>query len=300
MNQAQVASGGARPASRYSPLKIGGVLYVVAVFQFFIFELVAETLYPGYSVAHNYISDLGAKCANPPSTLHCVVHQPTATIFDTTVVLLGAMLLAGTIFVYLGTRRKLYFVVSAVTDVAILLVGVLPENTGWPHAILSEILFIGVGISLILAWTIAAGDVIRYLTVVLGALTLFFSVSNGRAVVGVGGQERLLVLSGLLGVLALGGYLTGQDARTSVVSTRESVSVRTWTLAAVVVTAVTLGLVVSVFAMVLTVTRTHIDHLGTVVSLLTSLILPLLVTSAILWVVTAVRRLARRHVRPAR
>jgi hypothetical protein len=33
---------------RYDPLKIGGVLYVIATFQFLVFELVAETLYPGF------------------------------------------------------------------------------------------------------------------------------------------------------------------------------------------------------------------------------------------------------------
>ena len=37
---------------RYDSLKIGGVLYVIAAFQFLVFELVAETLYPGYNVAN--------------------------------------------------------------------------------------------------------------------------------------------------------------------------------------------------------------------------------------------------------
>src|SRR5579872_2363562 len=107
-----------------NPLKIAGALYVLAVFQFFIFELVAETLYPGYSVTRNYISDLGATCVNPPSTLHCVVQQPSANIFDATVFLLGLMLLAGACFVFYGTRRKLYSLSAAVADIAILLAGV--------------------------------------------------------------------------------------------------------------------------------------------------------------------------------
>ena len=84
---------------RLEPLKVAGVLYVVAAFQFFVFELVAEALYSGYSVASNYISDLGATCLNPPSTARCVVHQPSATIFDTTVFVLGLLLLAGALLV---------------------------------------------------------------------------------------------------------------------------------------------------------------------------------------------------------
>lgn len=194
-------------------LKIGGVLYVVAVFQFFVFELVAETLYPGYSVSGNYISDLGATCVSPPSTLNCVVHQPSARIFDSTVFLLGLILLVGTGFVYYGTRKKPYLVTAAVADLAILLVGVYPENTGWTHAIVSVVLFLFMGISLLLAWTIVNGAAIRYLTVAFGVLTLFFNFTNVPAgQVGVGGQERLLVLCILLELLTLGGYLTGQDS----------------------------------------------------------------------------------------
>jgi len=186
-------------------------LYIIAVFQFFIFELVAETLYPGYSVANNYISDLGATCINPPSTASCIVLQPSATIFDTTVFLLGLLLLLGTFFVYYGTRKKPYFIVAAVADIAILLVGVFPENTGWIHAGISIPLFLFSGISLILAWTIVKGSIFRYVIVAFGALTLYFNFFSISAL-GNGGNERLLVLSILSGILALGGYLSGQNS----------------------------------------------------------------------------------------
>jgi len=198
---------------RNNTIKIGGLLYVVAVFQFFVFELVAETLYPGYSVASNYVSDLGATCVNPPSNLSCVVHQPTAAIFDATVSLMGLLLLAGACFVYHGTRKKPYLITSAVADLAILLIGVFPENTGSAHAVVSEVSFVFTGISLVLAWTIVKGRIISYLMVAFGAMTLFFTLTDVPARdVGVGGQERLLVLSALVGLLTLGGYLTGRDS----------------------------------------------------------------------------------------
>ncbi|MBO0838146.1 MAG: DUF998 domain-containing protein [Actinobacteria bacterium] len=289
-----VADGG-RTLVRYSPLKIGGVLYLIAVFQFFVFELVAETLYPGYSVARNYISDLGGACVNPPSILHCVVHQPTATIFDTTVVLLGLMLLAGTLFVYLGTRKKLYFVTSAVADICILLVGVFPEPTGWPHAILSVILFYSLGISLILAWPIAKGNVIRYVTLAAGILTLFFNVDNAAAgTIGVGGQERLLVLSALLGLVALGGYLIGQDSQRPPVESRRAMSVKPWTLAAIVATATAIGLFAITVAIAFVLPRTHLAIPG-ILAVLPNLVLLLSVVSVILWIVTAARWLAHRR-----
>ena len=192
---------------RHNTIKIGGLLYVLAVFQFFVFELVAETLYPGYSVATNYVSDLGATCVNPPSNLDYVVHQPTAGIFDATVSLMGLALLVGALFVYRGTRKKPYLIVSAVADPAILLIGVFPEDTAghtqWcrssPLSSLDP---------LVLAWTIVKEKIISYLLAAFGALTLFFTLTDVPARdVGVGGQERLLVLSALVGLLTLGGYL---------------------------------------------------------------------------------------------
>lgn len=196
---------------RFDSLKIGGTLYVIAVFQFFIFELIAEALYPGYSIANNYISDLGATCVNPPSTASCVVRQPSAMIFDTTLFFLGLLLLVGTFFVYHGTRKRPYFVVTAVADLGILLVGVFPENTGWIHAGISAVLFLLSGISLILAWTIVKGYVFRCLVVAFGVLTLYFN-SFSVSALGNGGSERLLVLSILCGMFALGAYLAGQDS----------------------------------------------------------------------------------------
>lgn len=296
MDEPRAVAADRRAFPHYSPLKLAGVLYVVAVFQFFLFELVAETLDPGYSVARDYISDLGGRCVNPPSTLHCVVHQPTAGIFDVTVSVLGLMLLAGTVFVYLGTRKRLYFVTAAVADLSILLVGVFPEPSGWPHAILSVILFYALGISLIFAWTVANRDLIRYLVVAAGVLTLFFNVDNVAAgTIGVGGQERLVVLSGLVGVLALGGYLTGQTSlRPPLVEPGRPMSAKPWTLAAIVVTAATVVLVATIVTIALVVPATHVQIPG-VLAVLPNLIPLLLVTSIILWIVTAVRWLARRR-----
>ena len=208
---------------RYDSLNIGGVLYIVAIFQFFIFELVSETLYPGYSVANNYISDLGATCVNPPSTASCIVHQPSATIFDTSLLLLGLLLFVGTFLVYYGTRKKPYFIVTSVADIAILLAGVFPENTGWIHADISVILFPLAGTSLILAWTIVKESAFRYLIVAFGVLTLFFN-SFSVSAVGVGGSERLLVLSILSGILALGGYLAGRDSSPVLVTNQNKAS----------------------------------------------------------------------------
>jgi hypothetical membrane protein len=43
----------------YSNGKVAGVLIFIAASQFILGLIVAEALYPGYSISTNYISDLG-------------------------------------------------------------------------------------------------------------------------------------------------------------------------------------------------------------------------------------------------
>ena len=44
---------------KYAAEKVAGTLFLVATSQFVIGLVVAEALYPGYSISSNYISDLG-------------------------------------------------------------------------------------------------------------------------------------------------------------------------------------------------------------------------------------------------
>jgi hypothetical protein len=110
--------------------------------------------------------------------------------------------------------------------------------------------------------------------------------------IGIGGQERLLVLSALLGLMALGGYLTGQESR-PLVEDRTPMSVKTWRLGAIVVTATTIALFAIAVAMAFVLPVTHLQIAG-VLAILPNLILLLSVTSIILWIVTVIRWLSHR------
>src|SRR2546423_8973351 len=69
--------------------KIGGALLFVAGAAILMGIITAEALYPaGYSTSRNDISDLGA--TRPP---HSVIVQPSATIFDTTMILTGLLII---------------------------------------------------------------------------------------------------------------------------------------------------------------------------------------------------------------
>jgi hypothetical membrane protein len=64
--------------------KIAGVLFLVASAQFILGLVVAEALYPNYSVADNYVSDLGV--------------GPSSLVFNSSAFLFGALSLVGAYF----------------------------------------------------------------------------------------------------------------------------------------------------------------------------------------------------------
>ncbi len=70
----------------------GAIMFFVGAFAL-MGIITSETLYPGYSTLQE-ISDLGA--SRPPNS---IIHQPSATIFNTTMIISGALLLTATYFV---------------------------------------------------------------------------------------------------------------------------------------------------------------------------------------------------------
>src|SRR2546426_7760608 len=75
-----------------------GLLLFVGIAQFAVIGLtVAESVYPGYSVSINYISDLGV--------------GPAALIFDSSIILVGLVVLATAWFLLRAYRDRLVSVV---------------------------------------------------------------------------------------------------------------------------------------------------------------------------------------------
>ena len=93
--------------------------------------ITAEALYPGVFTTHtNTVSHLGA--SEPPNS---VVLQPSAAIFDITMLVTGAMILAGAWFAYRALRRKAVLVPTALLGVGTLGVGVFPLTHPAPHTL---------------------------------------------------------------------------------------------------------------------------------------------------------------------
>jgi Predicted membrane protein len=184
--------------------RLAGYSVFVGAAQFLILMIVAEAIYPGYSVSQNYISDLG----NPrlaPSTPH-------ATIFNTSIILLGLLLIiGGSILAYKerGVTGRLLGVLVAISGLGAAGVGFFPEGSPYDlHVISSLIVFLFASLASYPAslyrghrsplWG-ALG------TIGLVALPLY--IAKDYMGLGWGGMERMIVYPNLMWALGFSGSL---------------------------------------------------------------------------------------------
>lgn len=192
---------------------IAGLSLVLAGVIAFMGIITAEVLYPEYSTRQD-ISDLGS--TQPPDP---IIHQPSATIFNSTMLLTGALVLIAAYFIYRSRGRRIFTVLLAVFGVSIFGVGVFPGNvTPW-HGLFALLTFVIGGITVAFSSRVVTRP-FSYLCMVLGGISLlvlgsvfFFGLVVGGPTplepLGSGGIERWVAYPLLLWVLAFGGYLMG-------------------------------------------------------------------------------------------
>ncbi|HKT21585.1 MAG TPA: DUF998 domain-containing protein, partial [Nitrososphaerales archaeon] len=102
-----------------------GVAIFVGGVQFSVALILAEIYYPGYDVSTNYVSDLGATCPAPSGT-GCLINQPTSMIFNSSIVVLGLLILVGAYFLQRSFRDRPATAVIALAGVGAIGVGLFP------------------------------------------------------------------------------------------------------------------------------------------------------------------------------
>jgi hypothetical membrane protein len=175
--------------------------------------ITAEVLYPNYSTRQD-ISDLGS--TRPPNP---VIHEPSATIFNGTMLVTGALVLVAALFVYRATNRRGFPVVLAIFGFGAFGVGVFPGNvTPW-HGLFALLTFFSGGLTVVLSSRVVSRP-FSVLCGLFGGISLLFLVSvffYGLVIggphplesLGGGGIERWVVYPLVLWTLAFGGYLLG-------------------------------------------------------------------------------------------
>jgi hypothetical membrane protein len=188
----------------YSDRKLAGTFAFIAGVQCMVGISVAEELYPGYSVSANYISDLGATCR-----VTCIIQEPASLVFNSTVIVLGALGITASYFLYRATRRKLLTSLLILSGIGAVGVGVFPETTGIVHVIVSLIVFLFGGLSAVASYRIQEAP-FNYLSILLGILALAALVlfsSGYYLAIGQGGMERMIAYPALLWLVGFGAYL---------------------------------------------------------------------------------------------
>jgi hypothetical membrane protein len=188
---------------KYSYERIAGTLFFVAASQFVLVLVVAEALYPGYSISANYISDLGI--------------GPSAIYFNSSVFFMGLLLLIGSYFLQRAVDYKMLTVLLVLTAVGAMGVGVFTEDFGTLHTVVSLIAFLFGGLSAIFSAVcsyVHDSKLLRMpfsiIAVILGLMALGALVllgSNMDLGLGVGGIERMIAYPLLMWGAGFGGYL---------------------------------------------------------------------------------------------
>ncbi len=186
--------------------KAGAAIFVGTV-QFGICLILAEVYYPAYNVSSNYISDLGATC----NSGSCIIYQPSSMIFNTSIVVLGLLVLLGAYYLQRAFEWSPGTVVVALSGFGAIGVGLFNETTGIWHEVFSLITFLFAGLSAILLARIQKRPM-SYFSVALGVLSLaalVLFIPGEYLGLGPGGMERMVVYPALLWAVGFGSYLMG-------------------------------------------------------------------------------------------
>ncbi|MFZ0011058.1 MAG: DUF998 domain-containing protein [Halobacteriota archaeon] len=174
---------------------LGALLFVGAA-QFILVIAITEALYPGYSVATNFLSDLGV--------------GQTALLFNASVAALGVCVFIGSLIGRRTLGRGLT-ITLAITGACAVGVGRFPETTGAPHVVFSIAIFVFGAVSAITSHRVLRPPLSHFSVglgiIALVALVLMFTLHDLG--IGLGGMERMTAYPILLWALGFGGSLIG-------------------------------------------------------------------------------------------
>jgi len=177
--------------------RIAGTILFLGGVQFTIVMVIAEAIYPAYSVSANYISDLGV--------------GPTATLFNISVSLLGLTALLAAYFAQRTFHRPILTALFAIAGAGTIGVGLFPETVEPTHLLVSLVAFLFGAVSAIAAYPLEKRP-LNHLSPLMGvfslaALSLF--AAGVYLGLGPGGMERMIAYPILLWLIGFGAQLMG-------------------------------------------------------------------------------------------
>ncbi len=160
-----------RGASRSPDRSVAGLLLLIAGSAVALGITTAEALYPAdYIVHRNTISDLAAM--RPED----IVRQPSAAIFNTTMIVAGGLIVIATVLLYRSRAGLPATFPVAGSGIGMIGMGLFPGNTVMAvHQLVSIATFLCGGVAAILTARLSS-RVLRPVLVILGGIALAFLV----------------------------------------------------------------------------------------------------------------------------
>lgn len=190
-----------------SNIKTAGLLLFLAGSIILMGIITAEAFYPsGYTTANSEISDLGAT-VRPNS----VSYQPSASIFNYTMMLAGIMIIIAAIMQLKRFKKYLFSIPLLLLGITMLGVGVFPGNKDPYHGIFALLTFNMGGLMAIFSFKIVSAP-FKYIGIIFGLITIItlWTASFFIPIIGDGGTERWVAYPVVLWLTGIGGYLLNE------------------------------------------------------------------------------------------
>lgn len=176
-----------------------GALLMIGSIQYIIVMIVAEALYPNYSISNNFISDLGV--------------GPTAVIFNPSIIIFGLLVIAASYVLFKNTGNRLHSLMLFLAGAGAAMVGLFPLYWGIVHDLSAATAFSAGGFAAILTYWYTRQP-FRWFSVAIGIFSLaslqlfMLGIYLG---IGQGGMERMIAYPVILWVACYGGYLSASE-----------------------------------------------------------------------------------------
>jgi hypothetical membrane protein len=196
--------------TRFNLLTVSGSLFLVGGVQWFLGILAAESWYDGYSSRIDYVSELGI--------------GPTALIYNLSVFLLGAFMVAGAFFLYKSSEKRLLPSLLTISGIGAMGVGVFPGYMQPMHSIATMLAIMFGAFSAMASYTHQTKPM-SIVSLVLGVMSFVLSIlfipylglpsGSTETFMGMakGSLERWAINPILAWIIGFGGYLMGKDSK---------------------------------------------------------------------------------------
>jgi hypothetical membrane protein len=196
---------------------LAGTFFIALAAGFMTGIMLAAAMVPGYDFQGAAISDLG-------------VFPETALLFNTSLVLVGVLNLAGGYLFYRTHGKRWLLALFTLAGLGAIGAGLFPLDTGGLHGLFALLAFLFFNVQALGTATRFDGAM-RVLSALAGGIGLVFVVlmalgdaGNAAAFgpIGHGGTERMIVYPVMLWLVAFGGYLLAKSEGSDVPTQRSA------------------------------------------------------------------------------